>query len=145
MPLNKKEEIIELSKLMIKTMRFYSGVCLSAPQVGIHYRMFIIKHQANDKVFLNPEVVYKSECENNALDACLSFPGMTQVIKRPSKIEIKYFDENFKEQKIEADGFFARCILHEMDHLNGALLIDHLSRLKKEIIVKKMKKRKGLK
>ena len=86
---------------------------------------------------INPEIISLGKSLEEREEGCLSIPGYNAKIKRPSSLKVKYTDENKKDKIIDADGLLATCIQHEIDHLNGILFIDHLSKLKREIILKK--------
>ncbi|MBN2675938.1 MAG: peptide deformylase [Alphaproteobacteria bacterium] len=120
------------------------GVGLAGPQVGLSERLLVIdpSHEDEERTpyfLINPEIVELSgeDCEYE--EGCLSLPGIYAPVVRPEKCILKYLDREGKEQIIKADGFLARVIQHEMDHLNGKLFIDYLSPLRKKIIAKKLK------
>lgn len=129
---------------MFEIMYQTKGIGLSAVQVGILKRIVIIDLQEDDnnkKIYMiNPEITWFSSKECSSEEGCLSVPGASANVIRPEKIKCKYIDENFKEVQISADGLLARCIQHEIDHLNGILYIDYLSKLKRDRIIKKIEK-----
>lgn len=90
--------------------------------------------------FVNPEVIWQSEERTVYPEGCLSVPGQFADVERPAQVRVKYLDYNGKEQEMEADGLLSHCIQHEMDHLDGILFIDHLSKLKRDILVRKVRK-----
>ena len=90
-----------------------------------------------NKVMINPEIISIGKNIEEREEGCLSIPGYNAKVKRPSSLKVKYIDENKKDKTIDAEGLLATCIQHEIDHLNGILFIDHLSKLKREIILKK--------
>lgn len=122
------EEIQLLAKDMIETMIKNEGIGLSACQVGKNIRMFVINPQISKKyqVFINPEIIKKSKKTDSMEEGCLSLPGEFHWIKRASKIKIKALDENGKQFKLKVKELWARTIQHEIDHLNGVLIVDKL-------------------
>ncbi len=139
------EDISEIRKVlptMFETMYQASGIGLAAPQVGIGLRFFIVDLMKDDvsdpMVFINPEIFEKSDEQSGYREGCLSFPEQFADVIRPEKIKVKYMDLEGKINEIEADGLLARCIQHETDHLDGILFVDHLSSLKKNIIMRKI-------
>lgn len=138
----------ELVANMFETMYNANGIGLAAPQVGLDIRMFVIDLAplAEDnprfadfkKVFINAEILSGSEETVSMQEGCLSIPGVNESVIRPAKIRIRYFDENFVEHEEEYDDFFARCIQHEYDHIEGVLFIDKLSGIRKQLIKSKL-------
>jgi peptide deformylase len=126
------------------TLKKAKGLGLSAVQVGVPLRVFIVDISAIDitaetRVYINPEIVETSgSCEFE--EGCLSFPGIYQTLTRPEWVKIKALDENGKEFVQEADGIIARAILHENDHLDGVLFIDHFSPLTRTLVDRKLKR-----
>jgi peptide deformylase len=126
------------------TLRKARGLGLSAVQIGVLLRVFIIDLSAIDvtagtKVFINPEILETSgkvEYE----EGCLSFPGIYQDVTRPERVKVKALDENGEEFLLEADGIAARAILHENDHLDAVLFIDHFSALSRALVDRKLKR-----
>jgi peptide deformylase len=133
-------EISHLVKNMIQTMYIDNGVGLAATQVGSEDRIFVMdvtEDQSEPLVFINPEITKESgSCVMR--EGCLSFPGVWVDITRSEKVTVKAIDIHGKDFVLEADGLKARCILHELDHLNGVVLVDHVSRLKRERALKKL-------
>ena len=122
---------------MIETMYLEDGVGLAAPQIGISKRILIASptlKEGEEYIFVNPEV-YESSGAQKGPEGCLSFPGVSAEIVRAKKIRVRYQDRYGKPQDIEAKDFFARIILHEMDHLNGILLIDRIEFEKRNIFL----------
>lgn len=121
------ERIRTLIQDMIETMRSEKGVGLAAPQVGILKRIFIVDILDGNgiRVFINPEILERQGTQKD-IEGCLSIPGAQEEVERPNKIKVKALNENGKEFIIEADGFLARAICHENDHLDGILFIDHV-------------------
>jgi len=126
------------------TLKKAKGLGLSAVQVGVLLRAFIVDVSAIDitaetEVYINPEIIETSgSCEFE--EGCLSFPGIYQTVTRPERVKIKALDENGKEFVQEADGIIARAILHEYDHLDGVLFIDHFSPLTRTLVDRKLKR-----
>ncbi len=136
------EEVKILIEQMFKAMKFYGGIGLSAPQIGVGLRIITIDLQdgvSHPLAMINPEIV-KSEGKIDSREGCLSFPQMESNIERSEKIKVKYLDDNAKEKEMNAEGLLACCIQHEMDHLNGILFIDKMSRMRQEMILKRLKK-----
>ena len=132
---------------MLKTMYAAPGIGLAAVQIGILKRIIVIditkKEEKKKPIFLiNPEIIFQSKETSIYEEGCLSLPGHFAEIERPAKCKIKYIDYNDKEAELEAEGLLSTCIQHEIDHLNGILFIDYLSKLKKDMIIKKLKKQK---
>ena len=120
------ERIQILAKEMIETMIKNNGIGLSACQVGKNIRMFVIAKELSKKwVFINPEIIKISKKTDIMEEGCLSLPGIFSRIKRPVSLKIKAIDENGKKFKLKAKNLLARAIQHEIDHLNGILIIDH--------------------
>ena len=132
---------------MLETMYAAPGIGLAAVQVGILKRLVVIDISKGEEkkkpIFLiNPQIIHKSEKTSVYEEGCLSLPGQFAEIERPAKCTIKYIDYNGKDKDLKADGLLATCIQHEVDHLNGILFIDYLSKLKKDMIIKKLVKQK---
>ena len=147
-PLEKvDDEIRELLDDMLETMYAAPGIGLAAVQVGILKRIIVIdiskdKEKKNPLFLINPEIISKSKKTSVYEEGCLSLPGYFAEIERPAECQIKFVDYNGKEKKLIANGLLATCIQHEVDHLNGVLFIDYLSKLKKDMIIKKLIKHK---
>jgi peptide deformylase len=139
---------------MLETMYEDSGVGLAANQVGILSRVMVIDLQSDDDqnrpkgfyplCIVNPEILEISDEMIEADEGCLSLPGQRISISRPKYIKIKYLDYNNKPQELATDGWLARAIQHEIDHLDGKLAIDYLSNLKKSVALRKLVKFKKL-
>tara|TARA_B100001029_G_C14630724_1_gene219046 strand:- start:103 stop:525 length:423 start_codon:yes stop_codon:yes gene_type:complete len=132
---------------MIKTMYDAPGIGLAAIQIGVPKRVVVMDlSKDSDKkepmYFINPEITWKSNVNSTYEEGCLSIPNQFAKIERPDKCHVKYLDYNGEEKEIKAEGLLSTCIQHEVDHLNGILFIDYLSKLKKDIIVKKVSKDK---
>ena len=123
------------------------GIGLAAIQVGVPIRVIVIDlskegENKNPLYFVNPEIVTKSKQDASYEEGCLSVPNQFAEIDRPSKCEVEYLDYNGDKKNLKADGLLATCIQHEMDHLEGILFIDYLSKLKRDYIIKKLTKSK---
>jgi len=141
------KDIQKLMDDMLETMYAAPGIGLAAIQVGVAKRIIVLDIAPKDSprnpmYFINPEIVQRSENHVTYEEGCLSVPGQFAEIDRPEKCHIKYLDYQGEKKEIKAEGMFATCIQHEMDHLEGILFIDYLSRLKKSMIVKKLSKQK---
>ena len=137
----------ELMKDMLDTMYTAKGIGLAAIQIGVSKRIIVmdISKEENKKkpmYFVNPIIIKKNDEKVTYEEGCLSVPNQFAEIDRPSKCEVEYLDYNGNKQHLKAEGLLATCIQHEMDHLEGILFIDYLSKLKKTIIIKKLSKQK---
>ena len=138
-------EILKLLDDMLDTMYLAPGVGLAAPQVGHLKRMLVLDASGKDEekrpmFFINPEILWKSEETNDFEEGCLSVPHQFATVTRPEKIRVRYLDRDGSEHTIEADGFLATILQHEIDHLDGKIFIDHLSPLKRRMLLKKLEK-----
>ena len=141
------DKIRELLDDMLETMYAAPGIGLAAVQVGILKRIIVIdisknKEKKTPLFLINPEIISKSKKTSVYEEGCLSLPGYFAEIERPAECQIKFIDYNGKERVLVANGLLATCIQHEVDHLNGVLFIDYLSKLKKDMIIKKLIKHK---
>tara|TARA_X000000368_G_scaffold314956_1_gene252501 strand:- start:3135 stop:3659 length:525 start_codon:yes stop_codon:yes gene_type:complete len=141
------DNIRSLMDDMLETMYQAPGIGLAAIQIGIPKRVIVIdlakENEKKDPLyFVNPEIITKSKLDATYEEGCLSVPGQFAEIDRPDKCKVKYLDYEGKEQILNAEGLLATCIQHEMDHLEGILFIDYLSKLKKSMITKKLSKQK---
>ena len=138
------DTIRQLMDDMLETMYAAPGVGLAAPQVGVTKRVLVVdigKGEARKPLLMaNPEIVSASDELATYEEGCLSFPEQFAEVERPAKVRIRYIDHENEIREIEAEGLLATCIQHEMDHLDGVLFIDHISALKRGIILRKMKK-----
>ena len=128
---------------LAETMYAAPGVGLAATQVDVHERVIVIDvSDAKDqlRVFVNPEIVEASEDRKTYEEGCLSVPGIYDEVERPDRVRVRAFDEHGKAFELEADGLLAVCLQHEMDHLNGRVFVQYLSRLKQTRIRSKMLK-----
>ncbi len=140
-------EIRKLLDDMLETMYSAPGIGLAAVQVGILKRLIVIdiskeKDSKKPLFLINPEIIFKSKKTSIHEEGCLSIPGYFAEIERPAECHIKFLDYFGKKKELKADGLLATCIQHEIDHLNGILFIDYLSKLKKDMIIKKLVKNK---
>jgi len=138
-------EIARLADDMLETMYDAPGIGLAAIQIGVPRRMLVIDVSREDEenkplVFINPEVVASSDERSVYEEGCLSIPDYYAEVERPATVTVNYIDRDGKQQTVEADGLLATCLQHEIDHLNGVLFIDHISRLKREMVIKKFTK-----
>ena len=146
MPVEKVDKDLQkLMNEMLETMYAAPGIGLAAIQIGIPKRVIVLDIAKKDvpknpMFFVNPEIVEKSENNSTYEEGCLSVPGQFAEIDRPNRCLVKYLDYNGQSKEINAEGMLATCIQHEMDHLEGILFIDYLSKLKKSMIVKKLSK-----
>jgi len=141
------DNIRSLMDDMLETMYNAPGIGLAAIQIGVPKRVIVIDlAKENEKkqpfYFVNPEIITKSEIDLTYEEGCLSVPGQFAEIDRPDKCKVKYLDYDGKEQILNAEGLLATCIQHEIDHLEGILFIDYLSKLKRSMITKKLSKQK---
>jgi peptide deformylase len=141
---------------MLETMYADRGVGLAAPQVGILKRLIVIDasqqedeqghhKQGNPMFLINPEIIYKSEETIFFCEGCLSVPGQSADVERHQKITVRYQDKSGQTKQIEAEDYVAVVLQHEIDHLDGILYIDHLSRLKRNMLLKKLEKSRASK
>jgi peptide deformylase len=139
------DEMRELLDDMVETMYADDGIGLAAPQVGINLRAIVVDiRQDSSNLFkmINPEII-SMEGEEEMEEGCLSVPGLQVSIKRAMKVTVRYLDEMGKEQEIDAEELLAVAFQHEIDHLNGHLIIDNVSRLKRDLYTRKVKKSRG--
>ena len=154
---------------MLETMYAANGIGLAAIQIGVAERVIVMdispsaptadeagaadEYAAREdrydlsgledegpRYFVNPEITWTSEETNNYQEGCLSVPGFYDDVERPAQCRVKFLDYDGVEQEIACDGLLATCIQHEMDHLNGIVFLDHLSRLKRQMVLKKLRK-----
>jgi len=130
---------------LFETMYDAPGIGLAAIQIGIAKRVVTMDLSKKDEahapqVFINPEIAWASDETSKYEEGCLSIPEFYEEVERPAKVKVKYLDLDGNEHEIEATGLFATCLQHEIDHTNGVLFIDHISKLKRDRIVKKFSK-----
>ena len=140
-------ELRELMDDMLETMYAAPGIGLAGVQIGILKRLIVIdvsrdKEKKNPLFLINPQIIRKSKNTSIYEEGCLSLPGQFAEIERPAECELKYIDYSGNEKILTANGLLATCIQHEVDHLDGILFIDYLSKLKKDMIIKKLVKHK---
>ena len=141
------EDLQRLMLDMTETMYAAPGIGLAAIQIGVPKRVIVLDISQKEGIkkpmyFVNPEIINKSENNSTYEEGCLSVPGQFAEIDRPSSCHIKYLDYYGEPKELKARGMLATCIQHEMDHLEGILFIDYLSKLKKSMIIKKLSKQK---
>ncbi len=145
---------------MLETMYASNGIGLAAVQVGELKRIIVVDTEwespryreegaplgegkpGNPLKMINPEIIEEAEERSSYNEGCLSFPGQYSEVERPATVNIRYMDEHGKEQTLKAEGLLATCIQHEIDHMNGIVFVDHISRLKRDMILRKLKKAK---
>jgi peptide deformylase len=140
------EDLLRLLDDMLQTMYAAPGIGLAAPQVGVPKRAFVADLSGKDEpapiYVINPEIIARSATTNIAEEGCLSLPKHFGEVARFDQVRVRYLDREGATQEIEADGLLARCLQHEIDHLNGILFVDHLSALKRTMILRKLAKAK---
>jgi peptide deformylase len=156
------DELRSFMKNMVQTMYAEHGVGLAAVQVGVLKRILVIDvdykvedhhhhhhgescdhvhvTNTNPRYFINPEIIESSKDFSSYNEGCLSFPGARSQVSRPNQVKVKYLDFSGQEKVELMDGLLATCIQHEMDHLNGITFVDHISKIKRDMIMKKIKK-----
>ena len=139
------DEIRTLVADMFETMYEAPGIGLAAIQIGIPSRVIVMdlskrEAEAEPRVFIDPEITWSSEEKSLYEEGCLSIPDVHEDVERPARVKIRYLDLEGKPHEEDAEGLFATCIQHEVDHVNGVLFIDHISKLKRERITKKFTK-----
>ena len=137
-------DLRQLASDMHDTMRASNGVGLAAPQIGLPLRMFVIdlspyadeepRLAESKRAFINPEIYEESDMEVLMSEGCLSLPGLNEDVYRAEKVRVRWLDENLAEHDEEFDGYEARVIQHEYDHLDGKLFVDHLSAIRKTMM-----------
>ena len=138
----------ELMNDMLETMYAFNGIGLAAIQIGVPKRIIVmdLSKEENKKLpmyFVNPIITKKNDEKTTYEEGCLSVPNQFAEIDRPSICVVEYLDFNGNKQNLQAEGLLATCIQHEIDHLEGILFIDYLSKLKKEMIIKKLSKQQS--
>lgn len=139
---------------MLATMYDAPGIGLAAPQVGVQKRVIVVDidhregneeedaHPGNPMMMANPEIVWVADDDSTYEEGCLSVPEQFADVARPAGIRVRYLDQDNQQREMEAEGLLATCIQHEIDHLDGILFIDHLSALKRNMILRKLLKAK---
>jgi peptide deformylase len=141
------DEIRALADDMLETMYDAPGIGLAAVQIGDLRRVVVMDLSDKDsprqpQVFINPEVVWSSDERSTYEEGCLSIPDIYDAVERPARVRVRYLDRDGNAVEEEAEGLYATCFQHELDHCNGVLFLDHLSRLKRERAMTKVKKAK---
>jgi peptide deformylase len=140
------DDIRALAADMLDTMYDAPGIGLAAVQIGVMKRLIVVDVAGKDEpknpmVLINPEVVGSSDEEFSLHEeGCLSIPDYYEEVERPAKVRVRYMDLDGKMQEVEAEGLLATCLQHEIDHVNGILFLDHLSKLKRDRVMKKFAK-----
>ena len=139
------DELRKLADDMLETMYDAPGIGLAAIQIGIPLRMLVIDLSKEDEpkapmVVVNPEIVHSADERSVYEEGCLSIPDYYAEVERPATVRAKFLDRDGKQQEITAEGLLATCLQHEIDHLNGVLFIDHISKLKRDMVMRKFKK-----
>ena len=138
------ERVRGLVPQMLATMYAAPGIGLAAPQVGVNLRLAVVDLQPDDApapiVLVNPEVTRVSEDWAVREEGCLSLPGQYADVSRPARVHVRYTDGDGKAQELDAEGLLAACVQHEIDHLDGVLFVDHLSALKRNMILRRLAK-----
>jgi peptide deformylase len=138
-------ELRRLVEDMFETMYEAPGIGLAAIQVGVPKRIITMDLAKKEdprapQVFLNPQILWQSDEKTVYEEGCLSIPEFYEEVERPALVRVKFLDLDGKEQEVEASGLLATCLQHEIDHLNGVLFIDHISKLKRDRVIKKFSK-----
>lgn len=153
------DEVRALIRDMLETMYHNKGLGLAAVQVGVMKRIVVVdvawgspryegtEHEGKPgkpMTFINPEIIAESEEMMEFKEGCLSFPEHYSDVERPADVTVRYLDEQGKEQTLQASGILSVCLQHEIDHTNGVVFVDHISKLKRDMILRKLKKAKRL-
>jgi peptide deformylase len=138
-------ELLALADDMLETMYDAPGIGLAAIQIGVARRLVVIDISRNEEakepqVFINPQIVWSSGERSVYEEGCLSIPDYFAEVERPTQVRVSFVDRRGHQREIEADGLLATCLQHEIDHLNGVLFIDYLSKLKRDIVIRKFTK-----
>ncbi|PWJ80896.1 peptide deformylase [Pseudaminobacter salicylatoxidans] len=138
-------DLRKLADDMLETMYDAPGIGLAAIQIGIPLRLLVIDLAKDDEdkapmVVINPEILDRSDDRSVYEEGCLSIPDYYAEVERPASVRAKFLDRDGKEQEITAEGLLATCLQHEIDHLNGVLFIDYISKLKRDMVMRKFKK-----
>jgi peptide deformylase len=136
-------EILNLIKDMAETMYTDSGVGLAAPQVGVSKRIILVDGEEDGLIVLINPMIIQSEGEVVEEEGCLSVPGIYSKVKRSSKVTVKALNENGDSIEITKEGLTARALQHEIDHLDGILFVDRIGRMERQVLLNKLKKKKG--
>jgi peptide deformylase len=142
------DELLRLMDDMLATMYEAPGIGLAAPQVDVGKRLVVVDtSEEKDQPIrlINPSLTWRSAETDVAEEGCLSLPGQFAEVKRPVAVKVRYLDERESEREIDAEGLLARCLQHEIDHLDGILFVDHLSALKRNMIMRRLAKQRRVK
>ena len=145
-PLEKvSEEVKTILNDMAETMYDAPGIGLAGNQVGILMRLVVMDCSTDEEdpnliKMINPEIINSSDEIEELEEGCLSIPDHKSIVKRPANVKVKYLNIDGIEQTLDAEGLLAACVQHEIDHLNGILFVDHISRIKRDMILRKVKK-----
>ena len=143
------DDVRALMDDMLESMHVANGIGLAAPQVGDSRRVIVVdisraEEEPDPIRMANPELLWVSDEEGNHEEGCLSLPEQYAEVERPVSIRVRYLDRSGEEQELDATGMLATCIQHEMDHLDGILFVDHISSLKRKMILRKLSKAKKM-
>jgi len=143
------DDIRKLIADMLESMYAAEGIGLAAIQIGVPKRVLVMdlaqkEGRREPRAFINPKILWASEETTSVQEGCLSVPDIWEEVDRPARIRAEYLDRDGTLQILEADGLLATCLQHEMDHLEGVLFLDHLSKLKRSIALRKLQKAKRL-
>jgi len=143
------DDVRALMDDMLESMHVANGIGLAAPQVGNSRRVIVVdisraEEEPDPIRMANPELLWVSDEEGNHEEGCLSLPEQYAEVERPESIRVRYLDRSGEEQELDATGMLATCIQHEMDHLDGILFVDHISSLKRKMILRKLSKAKKM-
>jgi peptide deformylase len=138
-------ELLSLADDMLETMYDAPGIGLAAIQVAVPRRLLVIDLAKEDEarapqIFINPQVLWSSDERNVYEEGCLSIPDYYAEVERPAQVRVAYVGRDGKEHEIQAEGLLATCLQHEIDHLNGVLFLDHISKLKRDMVIRKFTK-----
>lgn len=138
------KQVRELLPRMFASMYRAPGIGLAAPQVGVGLRFIIVDLMPDEKpnpmALINPEVLTRSEELATREEGCLSLPGQYAEVTRPARVKVRYTDAEGAKRQVDAEGLLAACLQHEIDHLDGVLFVDHLSALKRNMILRRLAK-----
>ena len=139
------DDLRRLADDMLETMYDAPGIGLAAIQIGLPLQMLVIDLAKDDQpkepqIIINPQIVAHGDEPSVYEEGCLSIPEYYAEVERPASVTVTYLDRDGKQQTIEAEGLMATCLQHEIDHLNGVLFIDHISKLKRDMVMRKFKK-----
>ena len=143
------DDVRALMDDMLESMHVANGIGLAAPQVGDSRRVIVVdisraEEEPDPIRMANPELLWVSDEEGNHEEGCLSLPEQYAEVERPESIRVRYLDRSGEEQELDVTGMLATCIQHEMDHLDGILFVDHISSLKRKMILRKLSKAKKM-